>query len=70
MLRVCGGPRSSATSGCPPRRQPRQPPRLPGEVDLRLAVARCHGGAALCDSAFQTLRSLLPDTDIYVIPAA
>ena len=43
---------------------------LPGEVDLRLAVARCHGGAALCDSAFQTLRSLLPDTDIYVTPAA
>jgi len=41
----------------------------PGEVELQLAVARCHGGAALCDSAFQTLRGLLPDTDIYVSPA-
>jgi hypothetical protein len=41
----------------------------PGEVDLQLAVAHCHGGAALCDSAFQTLRGLLPDTDIYVSPA-
>lgn len=37
----------------------------PGEVALRLAVGRdC--GAALADSAFQTLRGLLPDTDIYV----
>ena len=41
----------------------------PGEVDLQLAVASCHGGAQLCDSAFQTLRGLLPDTDIYVSPA-
>lgn len=37
----------------------------PGEVALQLAVGRdC--GAALADSAFQTLRGLLPDTDIYV----
>lgn len=43
---------------------------LPGEVDLQLAVASCHGGAALCDRAFQTLRGLLSDTDIYVTPAA
>lgn len=37
-----------------------------GEAELTLAVqARC-GGLELADIAFQTLRSLLPDTDIYV----
>jgi hypothetical protein len=41
----------------------------PGEVELQLAVRAGCGGAALADSAFQTLRSLLPDTDIYVVPA-
>lgn len=39
---------------------------LPGEVDLQLAVGRHCGGALLADAAFQTLRGLLPDTDIYV----
>lgn len=38
----------------------------PGEVDLQLAIGRHCGGAALADTAFQTLRGLLPDTDIYV----
>lgn len=38
----------------------------PGEVDLQLAVGRHCGGAALADQAFQTLRDLLPDTDIFV----
>lgn len=38
----------------------------PGEVDLQLAVGRHCGGAALADTAFQTLRGLLRDTDIYV----
>lgn len=38
----------------------------PGEVELQLAVGRQYGGAALADSAFETLRGLLPDTDIYV----
>ncbi|MBP6899073.1 MAG: hypothetical protein KBC73_03230 [Burkholderiaceae bacterium] len=37
-----------------------------GEVELTLAVAPQCGGAELADTAFQTLRRLLPDTDIYV----
>lgn len=40
----------------------------PGEVELRLAVPPHCGGAELADAAFQTLRGLLPDTDIYVLP--
>jgi len=40
-----------------------------GEVELHLAVRADCGGAALADEAFHTLRSLLPDTDIYVLPA-
>ena len=39
---------------------------LPGEVALTLAVHAHGGGAVLADQAFQTLRALLPDTDIYV----
>lgn len=42
----------------------------PGEVELRLAVSPHRGGAELADTAFQTLRALLPDTDIYVTHAA
>ena len=42
----------------------------PGEVDLCLAASLHCGGAALADAAFQTLRGLLPDTDIYVNSAA
>lgn len=44
----------------------------PGEVELRLALpARCSGeGAAQAEAAFQALRGLLPDTDIYVTQAA
>jgi hypothetical protein len=37
-----------------------------GEVELLLAVRADCGGAALADDAFQALRSVLPDTDIYV----
>jgi len=40
-----------------------------GEVELQLAVRADCGGAALADDAFHTLRKLLPDTDIYVLPA-
>ena len=40
-----------------------------GEVELQLAVRADCGGAALADEAFHTLRHLLPDTDIYVLPA-
>ena len=40
----------------------------PGEVELRLAVPAHCAGAELADTAFQTLRGLLPDTDIYVLP--
>jgi len=40
-----------------------------GEVELQLSVPADCGGAALADSAFQALRGLLPDTDIYVMPA-
>lgn len=40
----------------------------PGEAELRLAVPPHCGGAVLADTAFQTLRGLLPDTDIYVLP--
>jgi hypothetical protein len=38
----------------------------PGEVSLTLAVSRHCGGQDLAELAFQTLRALLPDTDIYV----
>ncbi len=41
---------------------------LPGEAELRLAVPAHCGGAVLADTAFQALRGLLPDTDIYVLP--
>ena len=40
-----------------------------GEVELQLAVSVDCGGAALADRAFQVLRGMLPDTDIYVMPA-
>ncbi len=43
---------------------------LPGEVTLQLAVGRHCGGQALAEAAFETLRGLLPDTDIYVTHAA
>lgn len=42
---------------------------LPGEVELQLTVGRHCGGAELADTAFQALRGLLPDTDIYVMNA-
>ena len=41
----------------------------PGEVELQLGLRADCGGAVLADSAFQLLRGLLPDTDIYVLPA-
>ena len=41
----------------------------PGEVELQLSVGRHCGGAELTDTAFHTLRGLLPDTDIYVLHA-
>jgi len=42
-----------------------------GEVALTLASAPgCAGSAVLTDAAFQTLRRLLPDTDIYIRHAA
>ena len=37
------------------------------EVELTLAVAPRCGGALLADTAFQSLRRELPDTDIYVL---
>ena len=42
----------------------------PGEVDLVLASRKQCGGAVWADLAFQALRRLLPDTDIYVRNAA
>lgn len=41
-----------------------------GEAELRLGVHPDHAGLQLMDTAFQTLRRLLPDTDIYVQPQA
>lgn len=38
----------------------------PGEVELTLAFAPQCGGGSLAMRAFETLRGLLPDTDIYV----
>jgi hypothetical protein len=38
----------------------------PGEVTLQLALARHCGADELADTAFHTLRRLLPDTDIFV----
>lgn len=40
-----------------------------GEAELKLAVASRCAGAHLVDTAFQALRRLLPDTDIYVSSA-
>jgi hypothetical protein len=41
-----------------------------GEVELTLTVpAGCGPATVLVDDAFQVLRRLLPDTDIYVRPA-
>lgn len=40
-----------------------------GEAELTLAVASRCAGAHLVDAAFQALRRLLPDTDIYVSSA-
>lgn len=40
-----------------------------GEAELKLAVASRCAGAHLVDAAFQALRRLLPDTDIYVSSA-
>jgi hypothetical protein len=37
-----------------------------GEAELQLAWPAHCGGAAFADTAFDTLRQLLPDTDIYV----
>ena len=37
-----------------------------GEAELTLTVAPRCGGQLLADCAFQTLRRMLPDTDIYV----
>lgn len=42
----------------------------PGEVALVLAVPPRCAGAALSNAAFETLRGLLPDTDIYITHAA
>lgn len=41
-----------------------------GEASLKLGVDPQQGGAALLDASFHALRRLLPDTDIYVSPAA
>ncbi len=41
-----------------------------GEAELVLAVAPQCSGALLADAAFEVLRRLLPDTDIYVTHAA
>ena len=38
----------------------------PGEVELQLALPACGEGARLAETAFDTLRGLLPNTDIYV----
>lgn len=43
---------------------------LDGEAELTLAIAPHCGGALLADAAFDTMRRLLPDTDIYVRHAA
>lgn len=42
----------------------------PGEVELTLQVTATCGGRSLATRAFETLRRLLPDTDIYVGIAA
>ncbi len=41
-----------------------------GEAELRLTFPfSCGGGKELAESAFATLRRLLPDTDVYVLGA-
>lgn len=42
----------------------------PDEVELTLAFSPRCGGAELAAAAFEALRGLLPDTDIYVLHAA
>lgn len=39
---------------------------LPGEVELQLSLPANCGGAAVHETAFDVMRSLLPDTDIYI----
>jgi len=41
----------------------------PGEVELTLNIGPKCQGAAMADDAFQVLKTLLPETDIYVLPA-
>jgi hypothetical protein len=41
-----------------------------GEVELRLLVGSCGAGARLVHAVFEHLRSVMPDTDIYVLPSA
>jgi hypothetical protein len=41
----------------------------PGEVELTLNIGPQCQGAAMADDAFQVLKSLLPETDIYVLHA-
>jgi hypothetical protein len=62
--------RLGTTGDAQPTRWLRALKLAPGEVEVTLAVAAHCSGTALADSAFQALRGLLPDTDIYVRLAA
>lgn len=54
------------TAAQPGRRWVRALTVEPGEVELTLAFGPRCGGAELAAAAFEALRGLLPDTDIYV----
>ena len=58
-----------SNDGVPAARRVRSLYVRPGEVELTLNVGPQCQGAAMADDAFQVLKGLLPETDIYVLPA-
>lgn len=58
-----------AHDGLPAARLVRSLHVRPGEVELTLNIGRKCQGAAMADDAFQVLKGMLPETDIYVLHA-
>ena len=69
LLGALGGALDAEASGCIRPRDYIHALRVDAdEAELQLGVRPDAAGIALMDTAFQTLRRLLPDTDIYVLP--
>lgn len=58
-----------SNDGVPATRRVRSLHVRPGEVELTLNIGPQCQGAAIADDAFQVLKGLLPETDIYVLHA-